>query len=103
MEACLDSTPAAPNYIGMQLVLVQLSLCQRHSAQRIANNIRNMQMIVLPAQTPAGEDLLAFLATRTMQSVRCAVFGRVTRVITSLFHIFNHHTLNHTYYASLLT
>ena len=32
------------------------------------------QMTVFPAQTPARGDLRTLLATRTMQSVRCAVF-----------------------------
>ena len=42
------------------------------------------KMIVFPAQMPAGGDLRILLATRTMQSVRCAVFGRVTRAINPL-------------------
>ena len=34
-------------------------------------------MTVFQAKTPAGEDLQTLLATHTMQSVRCAVFGRI--------------------------
>ena len=54
---------------------------QSHSDQRIANKIRNMQMTVL-GKTSAGGDLRTLLATRTKQSVRCILFGRVTRAIT---------------------
>ena len=38
-------------------------------------------MTVFQAQTPGGKDLQTLLATRTMQSVRCAVFSRITRGI----------------------
>ena len=40
-----------------------------------------MQMNCFSAQKPTGGDLRTLLATCTMQSVRCAVFG-VTRAIT---------------------
>ena len=41
-----------------------------------------MQM-TFPGETRAGGDLQTLLATRIMKSVRCVVFGRVTRAVTN--------------------
>lgn len=42
-----------------------------------------MQITDFSVQTPGGGDLRFLLATRTVQPVRCAVFGRVPRAITN--------------------
>ena len=61
-------------------------ICARGTAHSVLQIkfIFAMQMTVFPAQTPAGGNLRTIIATRTMQSVRCAVFGRVKRAITNL-------------------
>ena len=39
-----------------------------------ANQIRKYSNDCFPGETPGGGDLRTLLATRTMQSVRCAIF-----------------------------
>ena len=51
---------------------------------RICGRATGHNVLRLPSETPAGGDLRTLLSTHTMQSVRCAVFDRVTRAITNL-------------------